>query len=779
MLVCQTTDSAYSSLLPHPTQSAPDMHQGETTDGSGIRGSFRVIPAPIRVRVIPEDRETGSRFSPFYDAFHLPFPSRARKLTIGPFDALDRSSDESHKPASSTCVDGPSRGPKARNTEDPLFRLPAEISDLILSYLSPAALDAARYTCKFWRRNIMGNPWVLSTVMNRKAGCPPYSPREPGSEGEMTIRNLLKSLDQESHLLSTYLESDAWRTRFRVRSLEFSTAEVNGDCSPAVSAAQLRSATRIGSQFGLMILQVVPVHILPILAPSTKSMLLFFHFDSHDFPHYAGYAEHPASEGTINTVSTAEIEPRRSWILTIQISDQLRSYSVESRKSFSKSDTPFCITELEDPQATQQLGGLVEEKLTPATCEDSTRLTPSNQLWKMLVSFPTSEGGNARRHLCNIDGSHLLRVYLTGGVHQLDGSPYLVRHVSSDNVIATKRCNRFGSPLEVFNSTTIQDDPNRYLFGLPILLHPYDNCIFRNIAIAPVTTRHGTVRVAIIWQSRDVENRRLELYIYDVPEACCHGDHGASSESPRATLGDFPDHRVVQGKRVTSINHQMGGIHPSSPVWGLASTAAAKETLQRECALGGLQVPHSISDQDSFPHNLQYQKCFVWGPVENQETVSIQCKIFDFSFADPHRLKSMISKTAYHSEAWRYLPEMNRLHCACALHDDGFRIVLPPTEQLATVSPGVQKQTEKRHGSSFWPWKCKDTAQVSEHMPVVTRNDSVARQEALDRETEWLRQRIRAMKRADLSNFDIAELWGSARWAQYGQVRKPDGWENL
>lgn len=35
------------------------------------------------------------------------------------------------------------------------------------------------------------------------------------------------------------------------------------------------------------------------------------------------------------------------------------------------------------------------------------------------------------------------------------------------------------------------------------------------------------------------------------------------------------------------------------------------------------------------------------------------------------------------------------------------------------------------------------------------------------------------MKRAGLSDFEIAELWNMSAWTRYGQIRKSEGWENL
>ena len=92
--------------------------------------------------------ETGCQFSPLSDAFHPSFPTSEEEI-------------------STLCVSGRVGLGQSEHAcgHDPIFSLPNEVSDLILSYLSPAALDAARNTCRFWRTKIMGISWVLGSVL--------------------------------------------------------------------------------------------------------------------------------------------------------------------------------------------------------------------------------------------------------------------------------------------------------------------------------------------------------------------------------------------------------------------------------------------------------------------------------------------------------------------------------------------------------------------------------------------------------------------------------------
>lgn len=258
-------------------------------------------------------------------------------------------------------------------------------------------------------------------------------------------------------------------------------------------------------------------------------------------------------------------------------------------------------------------------------------------------------------------------------------------------------------------------------------------------------------------------------------------------------------YRLIQGKRITSFDQYMGGIHPSSPLFRLASP--------QEIAVGGLQFPHTTEYQENYPRNIQYQKCFVWGPATSEaECTQISLKIFDFSFADPQRLRSL---TAYGAKAGQRRDQtfhhiaLNSLHCACALHDDGFRVVLPDVTAVEASKP-VDTKPDSNTGESasswlsltanpkeslslnrlvwsFWPQRKPSSAQDNAQPKVgsISRNDSSARRAALERQQKWLRGRILGMKREGLTDFEIAELWNMSAWTQYGQVRKPEGWQEL
>lgn len=114
-----------------------------------------------------------------------------------------------------------------------IFRLPVEVSDLILSWLSPAALDTAELTCKIWRRNIMRNNWALSTVLNMA--------------NYVRSRIPLRILDRESSLLATYEHFDSWRRKILMQSSMFTTIQNERHFTTHVLKFRFFTAARIGS----------------------------------------------------------------------------------------------------------------------------------------------------------------------------------------------------------------------------------------------------------------------------------------------------------------------------------------------------------------------------------------------------------------------------------------------------------------------------------------------------------------------------------------------------
>ena len=302
------------------------------------------------------------------------------------------------------------------------------------------------------------------------------------------------------------------------------------------------------------------------------------------------------------------------------------------------------------------------------------------------------------------------------------------------------------------------------LKGTALLCRPQSGSIYKNVAVAPLLTTDGLLRVAIVWQTEEINYIRSELYVYDL----CEEAYYEPDRSDNDLATSDQRYAIIQGKRIHSVGNLMGGVHTSSSLFTQAST--------QEIALGGLQLPHSKESQEIYyPLNVQYQKCFIWGPVDsNENCTEIACSVFDFSFADSQHLR-LLGRDGIRTKQQMLIHDT--YYCACKLHDDGFRIMLPDSINITTVNATAQDRKPKN--SSFFPWKTLPPERQQVDIGSVTHYDPQGRRKALEREEEWYRERIRGMRRCGLTDFEIVELWGHARWTQWGQVGKPDDWKEL
>ena len=715
---------------------------------------------------------TGEAFSPEVDAFHLPFPRCCEEQILAPSNVLDPPCNGSSVPHDCTIERGADRlnqGSGPGSIGIPLFRFPHEISDCILSYLSPAALDAARNTCKLWRRQIMGNRWVLSAVLNNHTALESSEVTIADANGDTSLRNLFRSLDRLESDNRRKGVRDKGRPRFRIRNLDFTASEGNDLLAAMVIYCRrtLFSLLDVGySRF--MILQIRTPAVQPIAASSKKSTLVFFSFDSKDMPSYTGSVEYSGSQDRIDYVGIAEMRPQNAWILKIGINNNFGYYLIESRNAFSSSDPRFSLTEMTHFELTQQLDFMQKKTFTPFTSVASAHVLKGSESARAPASFPTDELSDksdvrseerARQTSENIS-QQLSPRNLANEAYQNGGPRYLAEHEGSGNAITVEA----SSYPENANDFVLTGG-KKNLLGTTVLLRPYAGCVCKNAVIAPGVIFHEFVRAAIIWQSIDIENPRSELYVYDIPVVFnwASGD-GSSSSLVRSCLLKYP---TIKGKRIISLGHQVGGIHPSSPLWDLATTEAAKHNLEKEAALGGLQLPQMFRADGSDDINVCSEKCVVWGPSNGGNATSISCKVVDLSYTYCQRPKAGSTPLNKHS------------NCACSLHDDSFNIALPPVEDLCKARKATEKVSAQRQKSSFWPWEHSHTPIEEGPIPVITEAPSRPRQEALDRETEWFRERIKCMKATGMSNFEVAELWGRSTWTKYGQFRKPEGWQDL
>lgn len=380
---------------------------------------FRIRAAQSRRRIFDSAgrRRAGSDFSPLIDAFHPPFPASVEHYISGPWEHNEDDSIRSRLSDDNECLPRPSHGNRfgrtARrrqsnasmkghspeldrasdvrhchamgdggnlqlSTSDPIFNLPSEVSDLILSYLSPATLDAARHTCKYWRMRLLSNTWILCSVLGGQG-------KGGGSlSGKTSHRDLLRKLDCDSSLPSTSEHPAAWRTRFRTRNLDFSIP-------PPVSTltrSTFVAAARMGTQSGFLAFQLQN----PAQSTSNRlrSALVMYRFDSADLPWYAGTIHDVEGQGGLVFTSVAEIRPNAEWVLTIEIGDTPSRYSLTAREAFSKSDSRFSLNKLE---SLVKVPGLLSDEIAIHTFDKPPKPpSTSDQSGKVLPLFPPNGG---------------------------------------------------------------------------------------------------------------------------------------------------------------------------------------------------------------------------------------------------------------------------------------------------------------------------------------------------------------------------------------------------
>ena len=378
-----------------------------------------------RVRI---SDSSGSNFSPLVDAFHPPFPASLEESISEPYhicrdnrknpqpdddgDCSDcwpchdnqsgdiarhrmgnhsttEHSTENECASGAHCYHGMGRGLKpVPGAADPIFRLPSEVSDLILSYLSHAALDAARLTCKDWQKRLLSNSWILSTVLDASEG---KSPLHASVDGRISHRDLLKKLDRDSNLPSTYRHADAWRTRFRARSLEFTIPSP----SSVLKSPAFVAAARLGTQNGIVAFQLQDFP--NSTSHCSKNTLVVYRFDLTDLPRYAGTIHDVEGHGALRIISVKEIRRNAEWVLRIKIGETAGFYSLHTREAFAKSDSQFSLKPLE---SAEEVLGLSTDNLAAEAFDGAHEPFPvSGQSWNVLARLPPNGGVCASRFL--------------------------------------------------------------------------------------------------------------------------------------------------------------------------------------------------------------------------------------------------------------------------------------------------------------------------------------------------------------------------------------------
>lgn len=297
--------------------------------------------------------------------------------------------------------------------------------------------------------------------------------------------------------------------------------------------------------------------------------------------------------------------------------------------------------------------------------------------------------------------------------------------------------------------------------------------IYRNFVVAPSLVSNIR-RIAVIWQDCNSAHQRSELYIYDIQDTIrCDGSQSCNSDKAdnfsrlSASITSQPlldDIRIstsyisLHSKRIRSLGWQVGGIHASSPIWSLPLDDASKTTYKTQSALAGIQILHGITPTGN--EHLDIRKCFVWGPSDlSENTHHLTLSIFDFKY----------EHTPHINYPYQNPPEIHHKACVCHLHDDVYLITLPD----------IHCSTDLAKSIPTWQECVRIATRLTAATGSIVHYDPPARKEALEREQEELKEKIRQLRREGNSDFEIAETWFNARWSGWGVIPKPEGWKEL
>ena len=260
------------------------------------------------------------------------------------------------------------------HTLDPILRLPTELSDLIFSFLSVPALDAARYTSRAWWFRITNSKWILTSVL------------QAWDKGKPGTRKLLKSLDLKagglclvgrhhiSHQSPTFNDFDGWehhlgnpgeysgagRTRFRLKTCRFSMPPISQTNRTKVDTLEFTyTLPNMATSIPFMVFEAV-YHVKDSHVDRRIKMLVLYRFDSASRPEWVGFIYMKSPDGPF-TISVTEVKPYETWIFQVHSKQSTwidaDLYSITAKKAFSKNDSRYVLQRLDaDPDCRQNAG---------------------------------------------------------------------------------------------------------------------------------------------------------------------------------------------------------------------------------------------------------------------------------------------------------------------------------------------------------------------------------------------------------------------------------------
>ena len=300
------------------------------------------------------------------------------------------------------------------------------------------------------------------------------------------------------------------------------------------------------------------------------------------------------------------------------------------------------------------------------------------------------------------------------------------------------------------------------------LQSPHNHAIYQNVAISPLLAVDDTIQIAIIWQIPTPLSHTSELYIYEIPTLY----QQFNSE--------------IQAKRVRSLGVGIGGIHPSSTLFKRPdplSPELPSNIDDQQNALSGLAFLQT-AQKGSLNFYIPKQRVYIyaWGPCNN----GIKLHIFDISYSTPF-LNTLPPHPASGSKFVRKIdPSYNWSNvCQCALHDDGYRVVLLRLwPSYMGRNTGATAEVEGKTSTSRWlriftRKKNAEEGEEEEDLGSVEWRVEAPVQQALNRKEEWLLEKVRVLKRAGLDDEGVVAAWFSRRWTGFGLTPLPAGWKDL
>lgn len=695
---------------------------------------------------------------------------------------------------------------------DILLRLPAELSAIIFSFLSPVSLDAARCVSRAWRLRISSDKRILSLVLTPE---PPSIPDETPKE---LHRRLLKQLDLENAISRISNHPDAWRLHFQETTLKF--------VLPPRCKHQHRRVTAYKSYFSsvaicdagdfiaLMTKDFTGESPTPINEQS-GSTLLFYRLGLFSQPCYIGSIQYSRSQpyppvsSAIRKLST--VSCGRGWVLKLDMGDHVTCYLVEPCNGFGKDEKPYILEPLGSFPPRDMLLENRNAEESRLFISLSNTFGNSQKKYKALaclpkfrptVSFPSS-----------VDRSLFAHIYLQGGeISSFHGARYGELVIGNHADEADLFLLRVSTLPEGWRkSPNMEKEPtgdDQRIQKVAVVCAPTPNVVFKNVAVTShligeqmvIGLKH--IVIAIIWQKPSSDFS--ELYVYRIPE---NFGTGSSVSLPE-----------IHGNRISSLSNRMGGFHQHS----ILNPRANHST---DGIPGDMLIPSLIYQReqsiniDEIAQKIIVRGATTYNAVETDpDSKNITLRVFDLFVPKPPQTPQNYGRVPSRPKIRGSVQA--RFACACPLHDTGYRLTLPATwhkvatdltmpsspftwhksvSTSSTLTPlptysypflsSVSDPSTGGRGTPFTPTKAslfwkrelpswmrnKPIEWTVEYQGRVEEDDPQERKDALGREGEYVKELIRAMKEEGMTEMAISNAWVGFD----SGLRKPDGWKDL